>query len=217
MSRIFKDDRDILKAHVKKDWEELITRTMSKERPGDFNQAMMEIGAMVCVPNGAPKCEICPFAGICQAHLCSEELQYPYKAPKKQREIEERTVLILRDEDKTAIVKRPAKGLLAGMYEFPVMNGHVAEHEVIDYLKGQGLNTLWITPLEDAKHIFSHKEWHMKGYMIRVDELSRGDVPADWLFVEPKETKAGYPIPTAYAKYMKYLQVTVGYEVFREK
>lgn len=216
MSRIFRDDRDILAAAVKKDWEVLINRTMPKDRPGDFNQAMMEIGAMVCVPNGAPKCDICPFAKVCQAHLCGEELKYPYKAPKKQRAIEERTILILRDENNTALVKRPAKGLLAGMYEFPVMEGHVAESEVIGYLKEKGLNTLWITPLEEAKHIFSHKEWHMKGYMIRVDELTRGDVPADWLFVEPKETEASYPIPTAYAKYMKYLQVTVGYEVFKE-
>ena len=215
MSRIFKDDRDILSAQVKKDWESLITRTMSRERPGDFNQAMMEIGAMVCVPNGAPKCEICPFAGLCQAHLCREELKYPYKAPKKQRVIEERTVLILRDENNTVLVKRPDKGLLADMYEFPIMDGHAAESEVIAYLKEKGLNTLWITPLEEAKHIFSHKEWHMKGYMIRVDELTRGDVPADWLFVEPEETEASYPIPTAYARYMKYLKVTVGYEVFK--
>lgn len=216
MSRIFRDDRDVLNTQVKKDWEMLITRTMSKERPGDFNQAMMEVGAMVCVPNGAPKCEMCPFEEICQAHLCSEELKYPYKAPKKQRVIENRTILILRDEEKTALVKRPEKGLLAGMYEFPIMDGHVAEKDVIEYLKLQGLNTLWITPLEDAKHIFSHKEWHMKGYMIRVDELSRGNVPTEWLFVEPKETEKHYPIPTAYAKYMKYLQVTVGYEVFKE-
>ena len=217
MSRIFRDDRDVLSAQVKKDWEGLLIRTMSKERPGDFNQAMMEIGAMVCVPNGAPKCEVCPLKEVCQAHLCGEELQYPYKAPKKQRVIEKHTILILRDENKTVLVKRPAKGLLAGMYEFPVMEGHVAENEVINYLKERGLHTIWITPLEDAKHIFSHKEWHMKGYMIRVDELSRGETPADWLFVEPKETKDSYPIPTAYAKYMKYLQVTVGYEVFQEK
>ena len=205
MSRIFKDDRDILSAHVKKDWEALLTRTMSKDRPGDFNQAMMEIGAMVCVPNGAPKCDICPFANLCQAHLCGEELSYPYKAQKKQRVVEERTILILRDENKTVLTKRPMKGLLAGMYEFPVMEGYVAEKEVIGYLKGKGLNTLWITPLEDAKHIFSHKEWHMKGYMIRVDELTRGEVPADWLFIEPKEAEENYPMPTAYVKYMKYL------------
>lgn len=215
MSRIFEDDRDILNAAVKKDWETLITRTMPKDRPGDFNQAMMEIGAMVCVPNGAPKCELCPFHQLCGAHLHGTELQYPYKASKKPRVIEERTVLILRDENKTAIVKRPSKGLLAGMYEFPIMEGHVAEEGVIQFLKEKGLDTLWITPLEDAKHIFSHKEWHMKGYMIRVDELTRGETPKEWLFVEPKETEESYPIPSAYAKYMKYLQVTVGYEVFK--
>ena len=214
MSRIFKDDRDILSAAVKKDWEVLLTKTMPKRRAGDFNQALMEIGAMVCVPNGAPKCEVCPFQKMCQAHLCNEELNYPYKAPKKERIIEQRTVLILRDEDKTVLVKRPLKGLLAGMYEFPVMEGYVAEEAVIEYLKSKGLHTLWISPLEDAKHIFSHKEWHMKGYMIRVDELSRGETPGEWLFVEPKETEANYPIPSAYAKYMKYLQVTIGYEVF---
>lgn len=216
MSRIFKDDRDILNTQVKKDWESLLTHTMSKDRPGDFNQAMMEVGAMVCVPNGAPKCHICPFENICQAHLCGEELKYPYKAPKKQRVIEERTILILRDENKTALVKRPEKGLLAGMYEFPILDGHVAEEAVVTYLKERGLDTLWITPLEDAKHIFTHKEWHMKGYMVRVDELTRGETPADWLFVEPKETEKNYPIPSAYARYMKYLQVTVGYEVFKE-
>ena len=217
MSRIFCDDRDVLSTAVKKDWEVLLTRTMPKDRPGDFNQAMMEIGAMVCVPNGVPKCDICPFSQMCQAHLTGTELQYPYKAPKKQRVIEERTILILRDENKTALVKRPAKGLLAGMYEFPVMDGHVAEESVIQYLKEKGLNTLWITPLEDAKHIFSHKEWHMKGYMIRVDELTRGETPKEWLFVEPKETEESFPIPSAYARYMKYLQVTVGYEVFKER
>ncbi len=217
MSRVFADGRDILNAAVKKDWEALLTHTMSKERPGDFNQAMMEIGAMVCVPNGAPKCELCPFQGMCQAHLTGTELQYPYKAPKKQRVAEERTVLILRDENKTVLVKRPEKGLLAGMYEFPVIMGHVAEEQVISYLKEKGIQTLWITPLEDTKHIFTHKEWHMKGYMIRVDELTRGETPKDWVFVDREETKKEYPIPSAYAKYMKYLQVTIGYEVFQEK
>lgn len=214
MSRIFRDHRDVLSGEVKKDWESLLSRTMSKDRPGDFNQAMMEVGAMICVPKGTPKCQVCPFSGMCQAHLRGEELQYPYKAPKKARAIENRTVLILRDENKTVLVKRPEKGLLAGMYEFPVMEGRVSEESVIAYLKERGLHALWVAPLEEEKHIFSHKEWHMTGYMVRVDELNRGETPKDWLFVEPKETEENYPVPTAYAKYMKYLQVTVGYEVF---
>lgn len=217
MSRVFEDERDVLSATVKKDWENRILAAMSKDRPGDFNQALMEIGAMVCVPNGAPKCAQCPFQTFCKAHLHGTELAYPYKAPKKARITEERTVLILRDENKTILVKRPSKGLLAGMYEFPVMEGYVTEQEIIAYLKQQGLETIWIKPLEDAKHIFTHKEWHMKGYMIRVDELDRRNVPKEWLFVEPDETREKYPIPTAYAKYMKYLHITVGYEVFEKK
>lgn len=217
MSRVFEDERDVLLAAVKKDWENRILAEMSKDRPGDFNQALMEIGAMVCVPNGAPKCAQCPFQTFCKAHLHGTELAYPYKAPKKARVTEERTVLILRDENKTILVKRPSKGLLAGMYEFPVMEGYVTEQEIIAYLKQQGLETIWIKPLEDAKHIFTHKEWHMKGYMIRVDELDRRNVPKEWLFVEPDETREKYPIPTAYAKYMKYLHITVGYEVFEKK
>ena len=216
MSRVFKDDRDILNQQVKKDWETLIERTMSKDRPGDYNQALMEIGACVCVPNGVPKCDICPLSKMCQAHISNEETKYPYKAPKKARLIENKTVLILRSEDKTVVVKRPEKGLLAGMYEFPVMEGNVSQEEVLSYLKSQGIQTLWIAPLEDAKHIFTHKEWHMNAYMIRVDELHGGSTPEKWLFVDKFDVEKYYPIPSAYAKYMKYLKITVGYEVFSE-
>lgn len=217
MARVFKDDRDILNAQVKKDWEDLISKTMPKDRPGDYNQALMEIGACVCVPNGAPKCEQCPLAKMCQAHLSKEETNYPYKAPKKARTIEKRTVLILRSENKTVLVKRPAKGLLAGMYEFPIIEGEASQEDVIQYLKSNGIQTIWISALEQAKHIFTHKEWHMSAYMVRIDELSPDDSPKEWLFVEREDTEKNYPIPSAYAKYMKYLNITVGYDVFSEK
>lgn len=215
-SRVFADDRDILNPQVKKDWEALIETTMPKDRPGDYNQALMEIGACVCVPNGSPKCDMCPLANMCQAHLSSEETKYPYKAPKKARVIEQKTVLILRSEDKVVLVKRPANGLLAGMYEFPIVEGNASQDEVLSYLNEQGIKALWISPLEDAKHIFTHKEWHMHAYMIRVDELQEGNTPESWLFVDKKEVEEQYPIPSAYAKYMKYLSITVGYEVFSE-
>jgi len=217
MSRVFADDRDVLNPQVKKDWETLIENTMPKDRPGDYNQALMEIGAMVCVPNGAPKCEQCPLANMCQAHLAKEETKYPYKAPKKARVIEQRTVLILRSEDKTVLVKRASKGLLAGMYEFPVVEGKVTQEEALSYLKKQGIQPLWIQPLEEAKHIFTHKEWHMSAYMVRVDELQDEKAPENWLFVNKEEVEKNYPIPSAYAKYMKYLNITVGYEIFTEK
>ena len=215
-SRVFADDRDILNAQVKKDWEALIADTMPKDRPGDYNQALMEIGAMVCVPNGAPKCDVCPLAKVCQAHLANEETKYPFKAPKKERKIEHKTVLILLSEDKVVLVKRPSKGLLAGMYEFPVLEGNATSEEVVAYLKEEGIHPLWISPVEEAKHIFTHKEWHMNAYMIRVDELQEKQGKENWLFLDKSDAQRNYPIPSAYAKYMKYLEITVGYEVFSE-
>ena len=99
---------------VRKSVENDLTEQMSEDRPGDFNQAMMELGAVVCVPNGAAKCEECRW-GIfaCQKHGTVEEL--PVKAPKKARTIEQRTVLVIQDGAGTAIRKRPDTGLLAGL------------------------------------------------------------------------------------------------------
>lgn len=85
---------------------------------GDFNQAMMEIGACVCIPNGAPHCEECPLRQICLAYEAGTQQQYPNKAKAKERTIEEKTILIIRDAELAVLHKRPAKGLLAGMYEF---------------------------------------------------------------------------------------------------
>ncbi len=93
---------------------------MPQERAGDFNQALMELGATVCIPNGAPRCSDCPWEGLCLAHRMGEELSYPVKAAKKPRAIEEKTVLIIRDADCTALRKRSSAGLWRGCMSFPV-------------------------------------------------------------------------------------------------
>ena len=135
------------------------------------------------------------------------------KAKAKERTIEEKTILIIRDAELAVLHKRPAKGLLAGMYEFPSMKGFCTAEEVKEYLTENGLQVLRIQPLEDAKHVFSHREWHMKGYLIRVDELApkkAGPDSADWIYIEPRETKDRYPIPSAFAAYAKGLSMQLG-------
>ncbi len=205
LSRVFADGRDIGMPRVKKDYEALLGTSMSREYPGEFNQAMMEVGAMVCVPNGQPRCESCPLSSFCEALRSGTWNRYPYKEPRKPRTVEERTVLILRDEKLIAIVKRPVKGFLAGMYEFPVMEGYATKQEVLSDLKEKGIRAVRIQPLEDAVHIFTHREWHMKAYLIRVDELEAYTPPPGWLFVDAADTREIYPIPSAYAKYKKYV------------
>lgn len=213
VSRIRMDGSLITDPKVKSQVEEDLKQVMPQDRPGDFNQAMMEIGACVCIPNGAPHCAECPLAHICLAHREGREMEFPQKAAKKQRLIEEKTILVIRDENKAALRKRPGKGLLAGMYEFPSMEGFCTAEEVAGYLAENGMKALRIQPLEEAKHIFTHKEWHMRGYMVRVDELEpdrSSRAAGDWLFIEPQETQERYPVPTAFSAYTRYLDIKLG-------
>lgn len=208
LSRIRMDERIIDDNKVKASVEEELNQMIPWDRPGDFNQAMMEIGACVCLPNGAPHCDRCPLEALCLAHREGCESEYPKRAPKKARAIEEKTILVIHDENRAALCKRSNKGLLAGLYEFPTLDGFWDADDVVAYLARNGIRTLRIQPLEDAKHIFTHKEWHMRGFMVRVDELSPRqptENTKNWLFIEPWETKEKYPMPSAFAAYMKYL------------
>ncbi len=204
LSRLRADDRLISDEKVREAVRKELLEVMPKDRPGDLNQAMMELGATVCAPNGAPACGECPWREECLAHLSGMEAEYPKKEAKAGRKTEDLTVLVLQDADRIALHKRPGKGLLAGLYELPNISGHLSREEVRKYLDSQGLKVVRITPLPEAKHIFTHKEWHMIGYRIRVDELEQGPKGSDsnaWIYVEPAETQERYPIPSAFEAY----------------
>ena len=218
LSRLRMDGEDILSQKTKTRVEKELREVIPVNRPGDFNQALMELGAMVCLPNGEPKCGECPWEALCQAHHMGKTAEFPKKKAKKARKIEEKTVLVIQDEDRAAFRRRPEKGLLAGMYEFPVLEGRLAEGKVLEILGQMGLKVLRIRPIGEAKHIFSHKEWHMVGYAIKVDELERPEKPEfrqDWIFVDKNEVRENYPVPSAYAAYTEYLDIKLG--VMRDK
>ena len=210
LARLRTDERDILQAGVKKSVEEELADVMPKDRPGDFNQALMELGAMVCIPNGAPKCYVCPWKELCRARAQGITGEFPKKAGKKPRSIEKKTILVIQDAERVALRKRPEKGLLAGLYEFPSMKGNCEEERVLAYLRELGLLPLRIRALPPAKHVFTHKEWHMTGFLIRVDELAdRGgrQEGEGLIFVDPKETRTNYPIPSAFAAYAEQVEM----------
>lgn len=218
LSRLSVDEEDILKDTTKRRVEKQLLEIMPKDRPGDFNQALMELGATVCIPNGKPKCGECPWEGICQAHKQGKEEEFPRKEAKKKRTIEEKTVLIIQDDNKTALHKRSSKGLLAGLYEFPNLEGHLTKNRVLAYLKEIGLEVLRIKKMESAKHIFSHKEWHMIAYQVQVDELAKKGKQLEqenWIFVESKEAEEKYPLPSAFATYTKCLNIVQGSDMIK--
>ena len=213
LTRLTMDEEDILKESTKKRIEKQILESIPENRPGDFNQALMELGATVCIPVGKPKCEECPWEQICQAHINGREEEFPKKEAKKARSIEKKTILIIQDNNKTALHKRPDKGLLAGLYEFPNLEGHLTEKRVLAYLKEMGLEVLRIQKGEDSKHIFSHKEWHMKSYKIKVDELAEKGKKINeekWIFAASEEAEKKYPLPSAFASYTKCLNIRQG-------
>lgn len=127
-------------------------------------------------------------------------MELPVKTKAKSRKIEKKTVFIFRDGENAALRKRPAKGLLAGLYELPNVTGHLTADEVIAYSKGIGLTPLHVKELPAAKHIFSHVEWHMIGYAVRVDELEQA-CTENMLFVHPEEIQKIYPVPAAFEAY----------------
>ncbi len=222
LSRLMLYERDILSQKAKNEAREALLPLMPEKRSGDFNQALMELGATVCVPNGAPHCEECPWGGMCLAKQQDCWQEYPKKASKKPRKIEKRTIFILGDSDKILLRKRPEKGLLAGLYELPSVEGHVSEKAVIDYVRSLGFSPLRIQKLTDAKHIFSHIEWHMRGYCILTDPVDYVSVSGEektidatksddgYILVTREETQTKYPIPSAFAAYTGYLDIHPG-------
>lgn len=208
ITRITADERDIAKDSVKQSIAKDIQEIIPMRRAGDFNQALIELGAIVCVPNGPAKCSECPVSHLCEANRQNIVQELPKKAPKKPRTIEKKTVLLMKDGEKVAIRKRPKKGLLAGLYELPNVEGEISEDEALEIVKSYNLVPLFIEKLEDSKHIFTHKEWHMTGYVIRVEELE-GDAPG-LLFVDREKAEKEYPIPAAFAAYTKYMKIFLG-------
>lgn len=208
--RLLADDSDISEASVRKRVEEDLKPVMPKDRPGDFNQALMELGATVCLPNGDPKCAECPWKTFCRAGIEESWQQYPKKAVKKPRTVEYRTILVIRDGHRAVIRRRPNKGLLAGMYEFPSLLGKASLDEVKDWLSAQGVCAVRIEKLPESKHIFTHKEWHMTGYMVLVDGLEPMHKDPSLMFVETQETEEKYPIPSAFSAYTGYLSIRTG-------
>ena len=230
LTRVTADDTDIMKQSFRTAVERALLAMMQELKipdglkrrlrdgniPGALNQALMELGATVCVPNGAPFCVECPWENFCLAKKEGRIGELPVKSKAKARKIEARTVLILRDGDKVAIRKRPDRGLLAGLYELPNVEGRLSQEEVLGLVKEMGLEPVRIQRLSSAKHIFSHIEWHMDGYAVLLEGglPQKGGHQQPFIFVEAEDAKERYAIPSAFAAYAGYMNILLGNERF---
>lgn len=200
ISRVMASTEDILKPATRRKVESLLQSVIPQGHASEFNQGLIETGAIVCVPNGEPKCMVCPFESLCLAHRRNLTAQIPVKTPKKQRRIEERTVCILEDQSqRIAIGKRPDQGLLAGLYELPNADGQLEPEKLAEVFGFEPGQVIEIEVLPKTKHIFSHVEWRMIGYRV----LLSGAVPERFLAVGRRDLIETYPLPGAFAGYTK--------------
>ena len=187
LSRLYADGANIDEPATRARFSELLRAAYPPET-GDFCEALMELGAIVCVPNGAPLCGECPWQALCRAHLAGEEENYPVRSEKKARRVVDATVLVLQCGDKFALEKRPAKGLLAGLWQFPFFEGDAPDlGEVVAEKR--------------AKHIFTHVEWRMRGKLVRIDaELPR------YVWATADEIARTYAVPSAFRVFMEWVR-----------
>ena len=175
---------------------------------GILNQAFMDLGSMVCMANKSPLCTECPLSSFCEAYKKGLQESIPVKGEKKGRRIEDRTVVLYTDGERIAIRRRPGKGLLSGMYEFPNYDGKLGRKEILLAAREDGMYAVRVRKLPEAKHIFSHVEWHMTGYEIRI---SRNDSEEGrFIFAEKDIINEKYPIPSAFAAYASAVGIKIG-------
>lgn len=203
MARLLNDSGDITDSSVKKRLKEAVLSMLPEENPGDFNQALMELGETVCVPRTVPHCAECPFSGCCAAHRsgCAELL--PVRAPKKERRVVKRTVLVILSEGCVLLHRRSGRGLLAGMWELPGVDGWIRPSQALEEAVRLGAR-IKAEPeiLKEGRHLFSHIEWKMKGIGLRAAYF---EAPPGFVWADAGAIREQYALPSAFKPFEKNL------------
>ena len=203
-ARLLAHEGNVLSPATKKELTAAVAAAQKALPPATFNQAIMELGATVCLPNGAPRCDACPLADRCLAKKRNKTDAIPVRLKPTKRKIQPKTVLVLRQNDTVLLHRRAPNGLLAGLFEPICLEGHQEMEEIQQLLLSWGFSPRSITPLGEAKHIFTHLEWHMTGYEILLD----GDEtppPNDCVFARRTDLDTLFAIPSAFRAYRPFM------------
>ena len=195
VSRLTDDDTPVDSAQYKKTVESALKEVYPKQA-GDFTQALMELGATVCGPNRAPQCVQCPCCEFCKGYLRGTAERLPVKNPKVTRREEDRTVFIINCEDHYCMEKRPNKGLLAGLWQFPNVSGKLDINQALNWVEAMGMQPSQIIKTVERKHIFTHIQWNMQGIYLTVKDRIPGRI---WLSRE--EINSDAALPTAFRQF----------------
>lgn len=197
VARLTNSDADIALPRVKNDITEMLRTIYPAHHRGDFTQSLMELGATVCLPNGTPKCLICPVCTFCCAFKNGTQMSLPVKSKKKPRTQEEKTVFLLCCGDKLAIRQREIGKLLGGLWEFPNEEGSLTLEQAGQILCEWGFIDFVIKKGPQKKHIFTHIEWKMSSYTI-----SCANMPEVFSWVTRERLNAEIALPSAFLTFL---------------
>ncbi len=201
ISRLTGDTTDVLSAGAKRHFSDIVREMLPTHDAGLFNQALMELGETVCLPNTTPNCADCPWHETCIAYENGMADCLPVRTKKKARAIEHRVVAIVLTRDKIPRVllhKRASSGLLANMWELP----NVLADKEDDLLSDLKPSLDFESNLPSAKHIFSHVEWRMTGRLYRMTSRM---LPDEYIIVTLEQLQNDYALPSAFRAYAALL------------
>lgn len=176
--------------------KQAVTQALERIYPakaGIFTQSLMELGATVCVPNGAPQCNVCPLQTLCSSYQEGTWADYPIKDAKRPRMVEERTVFVFTCGERQAVCKRPSQGLLADLWEYPNVIGKLSREEALKRAEAWGCAPIGLTMQLERTHIFTHVQWNMRCYYITCRSM-----PENWTWATPHMLEKEIALPTAF-------------------
>ena len=200
LSRIEGSFKDIKAEKTKKEYKALLEKEIQHFSPGTFNEAFMDLGATICLPKQQPKCEICPISSFCKAFQEGKQNQYPVKIAKNEKIIEEKTCVFLSWNNRFFLIPKE-QGLLKGLYAPILIDSFEREDELEEILKKQGIKIRYFQELPLKKHIFSHRIWLMKGYIVHI--LFNNNMKKEQFF-SLDDLKEKIPVPTCFKKFFPY-------------
>lgn len=196
VSRLLALDAPVTDEAVRRAVEAALARIYPAGHCGDFTQALMELGATVCIPNGEPLCDACPIAALCRARACGTQRQYPKKAEKKPRRVERRTVFVLLREGSVAVCRRPERGLLAGLWQLPDVLGELDTPQALAQAESWHVHPTGIEKRVRRDHLFTHIRWEMTAYYLPCAEQG------EFVWFSAEELARGVGLPTAYRQFL---------------
>ena len=195
LARLCGDDTDVLSSGAKRHFAAIADRMVPSSDPGAFNQALMELGETVCLPNTAPRCDACPVREHCTAYAEGTTLELPVRIKRTKRRVEHRTVALVVDRSgcvpRVLLHKRENSGLLAGMWEFP----NAVPDDVLLPEEIAAVPMSRMDSLPTAKHVFSHIEWRMTSALYEADLIA---LPNGYVAATMEELHNEYALPTAF-------------------